>query len=139
MDLTGLPIFQMLQKKMTWLTNRQQVVSENLANADTPGYQTKTLKEPDFSQYLGGMGGSLGVETTSAKHFDGPSGAAGGTATTAMSTQSGERQVSPDGNSVNLTEEATKIADTQMQYNMATNLYRKHVQMLRLALGRQGG
>jgi len=137
MDLTGLPIFELLHKKMTWLTKRQQVVSENLANADTPGYQTKIIKEPDFSHYLGGVRETLGVATTSEKHFDGRSGIMG--TTTASPTQSGGGQVSPDGNSVNLTEEAMKIADTQMQYNMATNLYKKHVQMLRMALGRGGG
>lgn len=137
MDLTGLPIFQMLQKKMTWLTNRQQVVSENLANADTPGYQAKTLKEPDFSQYLGGASGKLGVETTDTQHLGSQSGGAESSARMSRS-ESEDDQVSPNGNSVNLTEEAMKMADTQMQYNMATNLYRKHVQMLSLALGKQG-
>lgn len=137
MDLTGLPIFELLHKKMTWLTQRQQVVSENLANADTPGYQAKIVKEPDFSQYLGGVREKLGVTTTSPRHFKGREGLMA--TTPASTTRSGDAEASPDGNSVNLTEEAMKIADTQMQYNMATNLYKKHVQMLRTALGRQGG
>lgn len=137
MDLTGLPIFELLHKKMTWLTKRQQVVSENLANADTPGYQAEIVKEPDFSQYLGGVREKLGVTTTSPQHFKGREGIMA--TTPASTTQSGAAEASPDGNSVNLTEEAMKIADTQMQYNMATNLYKKHVQMLRTALGRQGG
>lgn len=135
MDLSSLPIFQMLQKKMTWLTDRQKVVSENLANADTPGYRTQTLEEPDFSAYLSGSGGKVNVATTNAQHLG--AGPAAGNGPPADTVPAENTQVSPDGNSVNLTQESMKMAETQIQYNMATNLYRKHVSMLRMALGRQ--
>ena len=52
MDLKGLKIFAMMQERMGWLAKRQEVVAENIANADTPAYRPKDLKELDFSRHL---------------------------------------------------------------------------------------
>ena len=37
MDLNGIPLFSMISHRMTWLSSRQSVLSENVANASTPG------------------------------------------------------------------------------------------------------
>jgi flagellar basal-body rod protein FlgB len=37
-----------------------------------------------------------------------------------------------------LEEQLVKVAETQMDYQTMTNLYRKHMQMFRIALGRGG-
>ena len=39
----------MLQQRMTWLSQRQNVLSQNVANADTPGYAAHDLKPLDFA------------------------------------------------------------------------------------------
>lgn len=41
MKLESMSLFQLASQRMQWLGARQQVVSENIANADTPGYQRK--------------------------------------------------------------------------------------------------
>ena len=41
------------------------------------------------------------------------------------------------GNAVVLEEELMKVSETQGAYNLATNLYRKHVKMLKMAIGQE--
>jgi len=45
-------------------------------------------------------------------------------------------EVAPDGNSVVIEEQMVKVAETQMDYQLVTNLYRKHVDMIKTAIGR---
>src|SRR5487761_1715476 len=52
MDLSQVPLFAALSKRMAWLTERQTVLAQNVANADTPGYVAQDLPEPDFRKYL---------------------------------------------------------------------------------------
>ena len=52
MDLNKLDIFRLTNSKMGWLSERQTVLAQNIANADTPGYKAKDLKAPDFSSML---------------------------------------------------------------------------------------
>ena len=60
------------------------------------------------------------------------------TATAAIDDQKTKRQyeTAPVGNSVVLEEQMVKLADAQSSYQLMTNLYRKHVDMLKMALGR---
>ena len=48
MDLKKLTLFRMMSDRMDWLTQRQQVLSQNVANADTPQYGARDLKPIDF-------------------------------------------------------------------------------------------
>lgn len=147
MDLNQIPIFSLISKKMSFLNKRQETIAGNLANADTPGYRAKLLKEPDFSSYLGDTtthsgGLVLKIATTNPDHIKGSSATAGSSYSTlgGISTREaaihGKEQYSPDGNSVNVSEQVMQMADTQMQYNLATNIYRKQVQLLKTAIGR---
>ena len=38
MFLGDSPIFSMMKERMYWLSDRQRVIAENVANADTPNY-----------------------------------------------------------------------------------------------------
>ena len=39
----SLPLLQALTEKMRWHQSRQQVLAENIANADTPGFMERDL------------------------------------------------------------------------------------------------
>ena len=39
MAITDLPIFSMLRTRMQWHQERQRLLAENVANADTPNYR----------------------------------------------------------------------------------------------------
>src|SRR3546814_14570951 len=47
MDLSGMTLFDMARRKMSWLGQRQAVLAQNIANSDTPGYRTKELEAID--------------------------------------------------------------------------------------------
>ena len=52
MDVIDIPLLSMLKERMAWLSQRQDVLSQNVANADTPGYTARDLKPVDFEQAL---------------------------------------------------------------------------------------
>src|SRR6476659_4218241 len=52
MTLTDVPLLSMLREKMAWLNSRQAILSQNVANADMPGYAARDLKPIDFAQSL---------------------------------------------------------------------------------------
>ena len=52
MTVSDMSYFKALNTRMTWLTARQQVLAENVANANTPGFLSKDLAEPNFRDLL---------------------------------------------------------------------------------------
>ena len=52
MDLSKVAVFRMTTGKMSWLTERQRVLSQNIANSDTPKYKPQDMKEVDFRKLV---------------------------------------------------------------------------------------
>ena len=52
MGIVDIPIFSMLRSRMEWHQERQRVLAENVANADTPNYRPLDLAPPNFQQAL---------------------------------------------------------------------------------------
>jgi flagellar basal-body rod protein FlgB len=50
MDLPGIGLFRMISQQLHWLGQRQEVLSQNVANADTPGYQARDLQPLAFGR-----------------------------------------------------------------------------------------
>ena len=69
MNLGTLPVFKMMTTKMDWLAQRQRVLAQNIANADTPGYVPKDLKKIDYKQQFRRETFRLQLATTSPKHI----------------------------------------------------------------------
>jgi flagellar basal-body rod protein FlgB len=136
MDLNKLPLFSMISQRMNWLGERQKVLAQNIANADTPNYAPRDLKEVDFRKLVssGGSSAKLQPAATDEKHMGGAGG--GGTKANVVKPKPAETTVS--GNSVTLETELMKIADTGMDYQLVTNLYRKQLGLFRAVLGRGG-
>ena len=136
MQVGGIPLFNMLKERMSWLNARQDVLSENVANADSPGYAAKDLKAENFDDILGQVNGTSMTTTmtmTNPNHMNVQQGASGSYAgVDAPDTESG-----PDGNTVSLEAEMMKVADTQAEYQAATNIYSKTLSMMRTAIGTQ--
>jgi len=119
-------IFQAMSQKMAWLAQRQKVLSQNVANADTPNYRPQDLAETGFGNALKNVGR---MAVTQPGHIS-PQGSAGETAF----------KIVDKGKAVILEDQMTQVSETAVDYQLMTNLYRKHMNMLRTALGRgQGG
>jgi len=131
-----LNIFEAIAKRMVWLGQRQQVLARNIANSDTPNFIPQDLKQGPFERVLARSVAPVRPAATHAKHIEGQ---AGRSARPAESADQRERfETAPSGNAVVLDEQLIKVAETQMDYQTMTNLYRKHTQMIRAALGRGG-
>ncbi|MDP7142886.1 MAG: flagellar basal body protein, partial [Alphaproteobacteria bacterium] len=52
MTIDNIGLFQGLSAKMRYLNQRQTVISQNIANADTPNYKPQDLKPIDFGAVL---------------------------------------------------------------------------------------
>jgi len=143
MDITNLPILTAVKQRMRWLTAQQGVIAENLANADTPGYRPKRLKEQSFKDLLASQttlakGTAIGspMRKTSGQHLG-----IGGTDASRSPEEFKAREYSderPNGNGVTLEEELVTLAETQIEYQTMLSVYRKHTSILRTALGRGG-
>ncbi|MGD0142877.1 MAG: flagellar basal body rod protein FlgB [Rhizomicrobium sp.] len=136
MNLPSLPLLDILRARMSWLNARQGVLSQNVANADTPGYVVKDIKPLDFAKVLQNATSppavSPGLATTDPRHIALPGTASSGA--DGFSTDDLE-DGSTGGVTVSAEEEMIKVADTQAQYQAAANLYSKAVGMMRTAIG----
>lgn len=103
-----------LERYMDLLAARQKLVASNLANADTPGYRTRDIDfQHEFRSLIDG-GSPQVVEVTGLP-------------------------VKNDGNNVSVDREARLLAENALRFNLASNLLRAEIRMLRAAIqeGRQ--
>ncbi len=137
MTIENIALFQALGAKMDFLNQRQRVISQNIANTDTPGYRPKDLEKVDFSSVLKNVTKSgqknVHLETTDDGHLPPPS-------DVHMSDPRKQKrtyEVAPAGNAVIMEEQLLNSGQTVMDYNLMTNLVQKNIGMIRTALGRQ--
>ncbi|MEN2994794.1 MAG: flagellar basal body rod protein FlgB [Thermodesulfovibrio sp.] len=101
----------LLQKIMDICTYRQKILASNIANVDTPNYKAKDI---NFKEEL-----RKAVENQSREYqvIEAP---------TTMPNR--------DGNTVNLEVEMTKLTETMLMYNAATQLLSIRIRMLKDAI-----
>jgi flagellar basal-body rod protein FlgB len=131
MDLSKIPLMEAIAKRMTWLGERQAVLAQNVANADTPGYTASDLKPLSFAELVGRAAGRLPMAMTAPGHVQ-PASAVG---PFALEPQKGGEHA-PNGNGVQLEEQMMKVSDTVTDYALTTSLYRQQIGLLKLVLGR---
>jgi flagellar basal-body rod protein FlgB len=129
MPIANIPIFSMLRTKMQWHQERQRLLSENVANADTPHFQARDLTPVKFN---GPAPGNVALARTAANHIAGINAAGQFSA-----DRNGRYEIRPTGNAVNLEDEMLKVAGNQMDYQAATALYGRSLGLLKTALGKR--
>jgi len=116
-----------VKQALDGLAQRQEIISHNLANVDTPGYQAKNV---NFEAALKGelqRGRTLNMNGTKEGH---------------LSPQSGKKgliQTSPreggtpraDGNNVNIDLELLQMSETNLRFESLTTLLNKKYRLLR--------
>lgn len=133
MAIADLPVFQALRTKMQWHQARQRVLAENVANADTPGFQARDIKAVSFTNSLkGSRAQSVRQMVTDEGHLrarsdNGPH----------KSTKVGSFEITPEGNSVVLEEQMMKITANQLDYQAATSIYSRGMGLIKTALGKR--
>lgn len=136
MNFYSIPLFSAMKTKLGYLSERQAVLAQNIANADTPEYQARDVKNPDFKQSLSRSSSQLAMVTTNKKHMTG--GAVGASSSQVIKRDSTYER-NPNGNNVVIEEEMAKVAENQAEYQKVINVYRKSVDMFKTAIGKTGG
>jgi flagellar basal-body rod protein FlgB len=103
-----------LERFLEVTTDREQTITANMANVDTPGYHTKDI---NFKQALAQADDSFG-----------------GAQLSPVVSEVGGLLERPDGNNVNLDRESTLLAQTQLQYQLGTQLVKSQFHQLLSAI-----
>jgi flagellar basal-body rod protein FlgB len=143
-----IPLFAMLKSRMGYLSERQKVIAQNVANADTPEYQPRDLKAYTFQASMNAQatgqpyrGGPVSQPTqgvqmvaTSAAHM-----APLKPASVWRAPEGPDSETTLDGNSVTLEDQMLKMTDARMNYDAAVGFYQKSMALLKTATRRPGG
>ena len=126
MNLDQISFFRLASERLEWLSSRQKVIAENIANGDTPGYRARDVAP--FESYV--QAASAAADGTADGTGAQPFGARLPVETVdAPDSWSGDLS----GNTVVLEQQTVKAGETAVQYRLAANLYRKANELLTLA------
>lgn len=129
------PVIGALNTSLNLRLTNQNVISSNIANADTPGYKAKAVEfEQAFRDALN-MSDRLQAAGTDAQHiirrptdpvnpeiYDDPNGVE-----------------SLDGNTVDRAAEMAKMAENQLMYDSSAEALKRKLAMLKYAISEGGG
>ena len=130
MPIADIPILSMLRQRMEWHQERQRVLAENVANADTPNYQARDLAPPSFDREVSVA--SLALDRTAPGHIASD----GGSGSQFASDSHGQFEVRPRGNTVTHEDEMMKVASNQMDYEAVASIYSHSLALIKVAIGR---
>lgn len=132
-----------MKTKLSYISERQALLAENVANADTPDYKARDIQAPDFKKMLKTINTSGGktiqklhLATTQGNHIAHGVGPQSDFKTTLRPRTD---ELNPNGNNVVIEEEMSKVAENQMEYQKVLSLYSKTIGMFKIAIGSPNG
>jgi len=133
MPISNMSIFSMLRTKMQWHQERQRLLAENVANADTPKFRPRDLSalKPDPARQATA---SVTLARTTPAHLAQSAAIAGAQF---QLDRRGDFEVRPTGNAVSLEDEMLKVASNAMDFQAATALYTRGLGLIKTALGKR--
>jgi flagellar basal-body rod protein FlgB len=137
MTLDQIPLFAMLKGRLNYTNDRQRLIAQNVANADTPGYTPGDLKPFTISTAMAApamAAAGVGTTMTNRGHLSGKTRHTSNWKT----VDSSDSEVQLDGNKVVLEEQMMKMTESRLDYEAAIGLYQKSMAMLRLAAKKPG-
>jgi flagellar basal-body rod protein FlgB len=133
MAISNLPILSMLRTRMHWHQERQRLLAENVANAETPRFKPRDLAPPNVGRPVASGSGPVVLAATNAAHIQPAAGGSG----QFQAERKASYEVRPSGSAVNLEDEMLKVAANQMDYQAATALYGRSLGLIKAALGKR--
>jgi flagellar basal-body rod protein FlgB len=128
MSIIDTGILRLMSRKMEYDGQRLSVLSQNVANADTPGYKAQDLEPFTFEAAMRTANGAMAV--TDPKHI---LPAKLGTKET-RSRRAATYETVPSGNSVDLEQQMMNVSQTSLNYQTEVSIYQKFVGFVRTAL-----
>jgi flagellar basal-body rod protein FlgB len=140
MDYAAVPLLTGLEARMRFAQQKQHVISQNIANADTPGYKARRVVEPNFGKVLKSVEDSGKGNLVVAPRIALPDAFRSFGSQSAISEASvvdtSISEVKPNGNSVSIEDQMSELSNVQIEYGELLNLYRKQLGLFRIALGK---
>lgn len=100
-----------LDRFLSYLSRRQEVIASNIANVDTPGYKTRDIEIPaDFSS-------AMDEAEAATSYIEAP-----------------DLPSRNDGNNVSLDREARLLAENSLKFNITTQILRSRLRNIRSAI-----
>lgn len=130
MDPGQLKLFHLMKERMDWLSQRQKVLAQNVANADTGDYEARDLAPQDFRKLLQRQATAtrLPMVETATSHLEGQT-----IGRPFRYARPDAYEVTPTGNAVTLEDQMIRMSETREQYKLTTQLYKKYSNMFKLA------
>jgi flagellar basal-body rod protein FlgB len=113
----------------------QNVISSNIANADTPGYKAKKTEFEGALRQVLGVDDQLPMEGADPEHIVVRS--TDPVSPAIVEDMNGIESL--DGNTVNRSEEMAKMAENQLLYDAAAEMIKKKIGMLKYSISEGGG
>ena len=126
-----LSLVTLAKSRLDWVAKRHEVLSENIANANTPKYVPSDLKPYNFKDVLNQSVPAVQVASTNTKHIV-PAGLDPQQVVRSRKTF----ESSADGNAVVLDEQLAKVSEAKSAYEVAASLMQKQFKMIKTALGK---
>lgn len=126
---SDLNVFKVAYAMATHAGQRQAIISRNMANADTPGYQARDI-EP-FAEAFDDLNPASAMRATRHSHLNGTG---DGGRTWEEHVRGGA--VDPNGNGVSLEEEMLNAVEVKRQHDRAIAIYKSSINILRTSLGK---
>lgn len=126
MGLVSNRVDTLIKRALDGLSFRQQVISNNIANVDTPGFKAGRVSfEASLSRALKG---GTALATTDPRHLQQPD------YQPTLSVQVLNTTGRTDGNNVDVDLEMSELAETSLRYNALVEVMGKRLAMLRTVI-----
>ena len=132
------PVLTLLRESLGFHSQRQSVLADNIANANTPNFVPRDIEEAQFHRALQNeLRGSVSAATSVAMaanrpgHITPAGGDSGGRTYRAVSAPDSETTV--NGNAGSLEEQMVRAQDNRIRYETALGLYEKSLGLIRMA------
>ncbi len=127
-------IFAVASKQAEWLTVRQSVVADNIANVNTPDFKAQDITpfKEILNRQSSGPATDLSLATTNPRHLS----IEGATPDGINVSEEDGLAVSASGNSVAIAHELIKSTEIRHNYEMNTGLVKALNSMIMLTIGK---
>ncbi len=123
---------KVLASALNFRQMKQEIISSNIANADTPEYKAKRLNFEEALKRAINVDQQQNMRIDDTRHYDVGGGGFKNLQPEVINDPNG--MVSEDGNTVNRDEELARLAENRVLYNAAVELLNKKLAIMKYAL-----
>lgn len=126
---------QALASALNFRKARQEIISSNIANAETPGYKSKRLEFEEALSRALDIDGHQSLKAEDERHFNVGSGGFNNLSPDVIQDSNGV--VNENGNTVNVEDEMVRMNENTVLYNALVQLVNKKMGIMKYVLSQE--